>query len=218
MQQASTWSDRLIATLDEGLRALGGSAVAARPSPADTIFEDDLAAAERQTSAALLRVNHAGELAAQGLYGGQALLARTSATRAHLRAAAREEGDHLAWCAARLDELGGRASVLSPFWEAFASVCWPPASATSRVSASSPRRNAKSRRTWTITCAACPRTITKAAQSSNAWPPTNLITARWRASPAARSSHCPCACAWGSGAGYSGDSRRSCDPCHNLST
>jgi 3-demethoxyubiquinol 3-hydroxylase len=116
MQQASSWSDRLIATLDEGLRALGGSAVAARPSPADTISDDDLAAAERETSAALLRVNHAGELAAQGLYSGQALLARTSATRDQLRAAAREESDHLAWCAARLDELGGRASVLSPFW------------------------------------------------------------------------------------------------------
>ena len=114
----SRWSDRLIATLDEALRALGGAAVAARPSPADAVFDDDLAAAERRKSAALLRVNHAGELAAQGLYSGQALLARASGTREQLRAAAREESDHLAWCAARLDELGGHASVLSPFWYA----------------------------------------------------------------------------------------------------
>jgi ubiquinone biosynthesis monooxygenase Coq7 len=116
MQEPSRWSDRLIATLDEGLRALGGAAVAARPSPADTAADDDMDEGERRTSAALLRVNHAGELAAQGLYSAQALLARSSATREQLRAAAREESDHLAWCAARLDELGGRASVLSPFW------------------------------------------------------------------------------------------------------
>jgi ubiquinone biosynthesis monooxygenase Coq7 len=118
MQELSSWSDRLIATLDEGLRALGGAAVAARPSPADTILDDDLDDSQRRASAALLRVNHAGELAAQGLYSGQALLARASATREQLRAAAREESDHLAWCAARLDELGGRASVLSPLWYA----------------------------------------------------------------------------------------------------
>ena len=118
MQELSSWSDRLIATLDEGLRALGGAAVAARPSPAEAILDDDLDDAQRRASAALLRVNHAGELAAQGLYSGQALLARSSATREQLRAAAREESDHLAWCAARLDELGGHASVLSPLWYA----------------------------------------------------------------------------------------------------
>jgi ubiquinone biosynthesis monooxygenase Coq7 len=116
MQQPSSWSDRLIATLDEGLRALGGAPAAARPSPADSVLDDDLDPSERRTSAALLRVNHAGELAAQGLYSAQALLARADATREQLRAAAREESDHLAWCAARLDQLGGRASVLSPFW------------------------------------------------------------------------------------------------------
>ena len=118
MQELSSWSDRLIATLDEGLRALGGAAVAARPSPAEAILDDDLDDALRRASADLLRVNHAGELAAQGLYSGQALLARASATREQLRAAAREESDHLAWCAARLDELGGHASVLSPLWYA----------------------------------------------------------------------------------------------------
>jgi 3-demethoxyubiquinol 3-hydroxylase len=118
MHAPMSWTDRLIATLDDGLRAVGAAAVAARPSPAESMEDADLDAAERRASAALLRVNHAGELAAQGLYNGQALLARADETRAQLRAAAREENDHLAWCAARLDELGGRPSVLAPFWYA----------------------------------------------------------------------------------------------------
>jgi 3-demethoxyubiquinol 3-hydroxylase len=118
MHSPMSWTDRLIATLDDGLRAVGAAPIAARPSPAASVEDAELDAAARRASAALLRVNHAGELAAQGLYSGQALLARSSATREQLRAAAREESDHLAWCAARLDELGGRASVLSPFWYA----------------------------------------------------------------------------------------------------
>lgn len=63
-----------------------------------------------------MRVNRAGELAAQGLYSGQALTARAPHIRAQLAAAAAEERDHLAWCSERLDELGGRASVLDPLW------------------------------------------------------------------------------------------------------
>jgi len=65
-----------------------------------------------------MRVNHAGEIAAQALYNGQSLLARSAATRELLENAAREERDHLAWCATRLDELGSRASLLTPFWYA----------------------------------------------------------------------------------------------------
>src|SRR5215471_18471065 len=119
MLAPARWSDRLIAVLDDGLRALGGASTAGQPSPAEQVTDTtELSGEERRKSAALLRVNHAGELAAQGLYSGQALVARTSETRAQLRAAAREEGDHLAWCAARLDELGGRPSVLAPFWYA----------------------------------------------------------------------------------------------------
>jgi len=119
MQSPLRWSDRLIAALDDGLRALAGTAGATRPSPAESVSDSaELSAEERRASAALLRVNHAGELAAQGLYSGQALLARAERTRAQLRTAAREESDHLAWCAARLEELGGRPSVLAPFWYA----------------------------------------------------------------------------------------------------
>jgi len=65
-----------------------------------------------------MRVNHAGEVAAQGLYHGQVLTARSAATREAMRRAAAEEGDHLAWCRDRLEELGSRTSLLNPIWYA----------------------------------------------------------------------------------------------------
>jgi ubiquinone biosynthesis monooxygenase Coq7 len=65
-----------------------------------------------------MRVNHAGELAAQALYHGQALVARSAATRDMLIAAARSESDHLAWCEKRLRELAARPSLLNPLWYA----------------------------------------------------------------------------------------------------
>ncbi len=71
---------------------------------------------ERRESAALMRVNHAGEMAAQALYHGQALVARTAETRDWLLKAAREEADHLAWCETRLKELESRPSLLNPLW------------------------------------------------------------------------------------------------------
>jgi ubiquinone biosynthesis monooxygenase Coq7 len=113
-----TWPDRLIAALDQGLRAVAAPAAAGRPSPAADLAEAPLSAEERRRSAALMRVNHAGEVAAQALYQGQSLLARSSATRELLENAAREERDHLAWCSARLDELGSRPSLLTPLWYA----------------------------------------------------------------------------------------------------
>jgi ubiquinone biosynthesis monooxygenase Coq7 len=122
VQSSRHWLDDLIAAVDDGIRALGSRATAARPSPAETVADDDLTADERRSSAALLRVNHAGELAAQALYSGQSLLARSAETRRQLQAASREERDHLAWCAQRLRELDGRASLLDPFWYA-GSVC-----------------------------------------------------------------------------------------------
>lgn len=118
MQAPLPWPDRLIATLDEALRAIAAPSQAARPSPADQLPETDLTDDERRSSAALLRVNHAGEIAAQGLYSGQALFARSAQTREQLQSASREERDHLAWCAKRLHELGGRASLLDPVWYA----------------------------------------------------------------------------------------------------
>ena len=78
----------------------------------------DLTDAEKRTAAALMRVNHAGEIAAQALYHGQALMARSTATRELLLKAAREETDHLAWCETRLRDLDSRPSLLNPLWYA----------------------------------------------------------------------------------------------------
>jgi ubiquinone biosynthesis monooxygenase Coq7 len=77
-----------------------------------------LAAVDRQLSARLMRVNHAGEIAAQALYRGQALVTRDPALRNELLGAARDEHDHLAWCRERVGALGESVSVLSPFWYA----------------------------------------------------------------------------------------------------
>jgi 3-demethoxyubiquinol 3-hydroxylase len=116
MPTALTWSDRVIAAVDQGLRAVAAPAAASRPSPAAALPEPPLSAEERRASAALMRVNHAGEIAAQALYNGQSLVARSEATRELLANAAREERDHLGWCAARIEELGGRPSLLTPLW------------------------------------------------------------------------------------------------------
>ena len=74
--------------------------------------------ARAAASIRLMRVNHAGEVAAQALYNGQAVFARSAATQRHLLAAAEEEYDHLAWCAQRIAELGGTPSRIAPLWYA----------------------------------------------------------------------------------------------------
>jgi ubiquinone biosynthesis monooxygenase Coq7 len=118
MPVALTWPDRLIAAVDQGLRAIAAPPTATRESPAAAVADTDLSPAERRCSAALMRVNHAGEVAAQALYHGQSLFARSAATRELLANAAREERDHLAWCSGRIEELGGHTSWLTPFWYA----------------------------------------------------------------------------------------------------
>jgi 3-demethoxyubiquinol 3-hydroxylase len=109
--------DRLLDIADAGLRGSFGRPASRRPTPglaATAPAEPD----RRRRAAALMRVNHSGEIAAQGLYHGQALTARYAATRQALAHAAAEEGDHLAWCRERLDELGSRPSWLNPVWYA----------------------------------------------------------------------------------------------------
>jgi ubiquinone biosynthesis monooxygenase Coq7 len=108
--------DRLIGEFDRALRAGTGVASPARPSPAQAKKEAELDAKERAHAAALMRVNHVGEVCAQALYQGQALTARDQRARAALEQAAREEQDHLAWSADRIRELGGRPSLLNPVW------------------------------------------------------------------------------------------------------
>ena len=89
-----------------------------RASPAADLDEESLDESEKKLSAALMRVNHAGETAAQGLYLGQSLSAKTAAAKQKMREAAAEEGDHLYWCQQRLDELDSEPSLLNPLWYA----------------------------------------------------------------------------------------------------
>jgi ubiquinone biosynthesis monooxygenase Coq7 len=110
--------DELIAGFDRALRTVSGVADASRPSPAHALPDAGLDAAERVHAAALMRVNHVGEVCAQALYQGQALTARDPYARETLERAAREEEDHLAWSAERIHELGGRTSLLNPLWYA----------------------------------------------------------------------------------------------------
>jgi ubiquinone biosynthesis monooxygenase Coq7 len=109
-------ADQLLAGADRALRALFAPAAASRPVPGRD--GPGLPEAGRRLAAGLMRVNHAGEVAAQGLYHGQALVARDPAVRALLEKAAAEETDHLAWCETRLRELHERPSLLHPFWYA----------------------------------------------------------------------------------------------------
>jgi ubiquinone biosynthesis monooxygenase Coq7 len=110
--------DRLIIGFDRALRTLCGPAVSLRPVPGENLPNPELSTAEKRHAAALMRVNHSGEVCAQALYQGQALTARDDTVRTTLERAAAEETEHLAWTAQRIDELGGRVSVLNPFFYA----------------------------------------------------------------------------------------------------
>lgn len=99
-----------------GIRTVFSPAVAERETPAHNCPEANMSAAERRHAAALMRVNHCGEVCAQALYQGQALFARNAEVRQSLQHAADEEIDHLAWTAERINQLGGRQSLLNPLW------------------------------------------------------------------------------------------------------
>jgi ubiquinone biosynthesis monooxygenase Coq7 len=113
-----TLIDGLIREFDRALRTVAAANVAARPNPAATCPESVTLPEARRHAAGLMRVNHAGEIAAQALYHGQALTARNPKVRAALLEAARDETDHLAWCEQRVRELGSRTSLLAPVWYA----------------------------------------------------------------------------------------------------
>ena len=108
--------DAWLSVADSALRTLTGGAHAARPAPSTP--QPPLEAPEQRLSAALMRVNHVGEVCAQALYQAQALTGRSAELRRQMADAAREEADHLAWTEQRLAELGGRTSWLNPLWYA----------------------------------------------------------------------------------------------------
>jgi 3-demethoxyubiquinol 3-hydroxylase len=115
--------DPFIAAADRALRALLAPARSTRPMPGAPSKDSPdptpaLTPEERREAGALMRVNHAGEVAAQALYHGQAFVARTAGTRTLLLESASEESEHLAWVRQRLCELGTRRSLLDPLWYA----------------------------------------------------------------------------------------------------
>ena len=110
--------DKFLIPADQALRTAFGTARSSRPYPAENITETVDDPEQRRKVAALMRVNHSGEVAAQALYQGQAFAAGNAPIRQALMEAGREETDHLAWCSKRIDELGGRTSTLNPLWYA----------------------------------------------------------------------------------------------------
>jgi len=111
--------DRLLASANNALRTVATPAGrSARDSPAKNIIDADLNSDQKRHAAGLMRINHAGEVAAQALYQGHAAVARDESIEAQMQHAADEEFDHLAWCEQRIHELGEDVSKLSPFWYA----------------------------------------------------------------------------------------------------
>ncbi len=109
--------DFLLIHVDQALRTLTGHPDAlGRTTPADTVIERYLTPQEQQQAARLMRINHCGEVCAQALYHGQALTSWQAALREQLQQAAREEGDHLQWCAQRLRDLESFPSRLNPIF------------------------------------------------------------------------------------------------------
>lgn len=109
--------DQLIIGLDRAVSTVFGRPATSRENPAFGKVAQ-LTTEDQRLSAGLMRVNHAGEVAAQALYQGQALTARSDFVKERMRQAAQEENDHLAWCATRIKELDSRVSLLDPIWYA----------------------------------------------------------------------------------------------------
>lgn len=111
--------DKICLGIDQAWRAVSDTAkTTGRANPAEMLSESIMTAEQRQHSAALMRINHAGEVCAQALYHGQGLASSSLTIKTTMQLAAIEEGDHLAWCKQRLCELGSHTSYLNPFWYA----------------------------------------------------------------------------------------------------
>lgn len=108
--------DQLIVGFDRALRTVFANASTVRPVPGDSLPEAELSDEERARAASLMRVNHCGEICAQALYQGQAMMSNDEGIKRALERAAQEETEHLAWTERRIAELGGRKSLLNPLW------------------------------------------------------------------------------------------------------
>lgn len=109
--------DHFLLHIDNGMRTLLGTPeITERKNPAHSQSEGELTAADKKLAGRLMRINHAGEVSAQGLYQGQALTAKLPEIRKQMERAAQEENDHLSWCNTRCTELGTHTSYLNPFW------------------------------------------------------------------------------------------------------
>mgnify|MGYP001825642660 FL=1 len=112
-----SFTDRLLEELQHGLSTSHLQPGAARRGyPANDAEQGELSPGEKAHVAGLMRVNNAGEVAAQGLYRGQAFSAREQALSQAMKQAAEEENEHLNWCQRRLSELGERRSLLDGVW------------------------------------------------------------------------------------------------------
>ena len=118
-QRQLSMLDNILNQIDSGLRtSFSGAPSPQRVSPAQDLVEPELTDKQRQHAIGLMRVNHAGEICAQALYQGQALTAKLPEVGDKMKESAEEEIDHLAWCEQRIEELGGKTSVLNPAWYA----------------------------------------------------------------------------------------------------
>ncbi len=110
--------DRLLHEVDQALRTVHTLAPTTdRPNPSVAVSDSGpLSDDERKKSVRLMRINHAGEVSAQGLYRGQALMTKSEKIKQQMNVSAMEENDHLNWCETRLNELGSHKSCLSPIW------------------------------------------------------------------------------------------------------
>ncbi len=111
--------DQILLLIDKGISSVfGNPAITERPNPTTDMAGCTLTDADKKLSGRLMRINHAGEVAAQGLYQGQALTAQLPEVREKMERAALEENDHLAWCRQRTNELETHTSYLDPLWYA----------------------------------------------------------------------------------------------------
>ena len=108
--------DSVIVAIDKALRSLFGSRASSGRAPGAELPEPSLSPGDRRHAGALMRINHVGEVCAQALYQGQAVVCRDPLIRALLDRAAGEEVEHLEWTARRIRELDSRVSCLNPFW------------------------------------------------------------------------------------------------------